>query len=296
MSGEKKSLENEGLLIEINQKGAELARIYDKRQKRELLWEADPKIWARHSPVLFPFVGRSFENQYHLDGKTYPMGQHGFARDMEFSLLSETETEVWYRLTDTAETRERYPFAFRLDIGYRLEESTVRVMWRAENPSDQEMYFMIGAHPAFRTPEGKSIYDFSFDFFGKDSLHYQAPDKEGYADREKEGVLETADGRVPLTPGFFADTLTYIFDKGQVEKIGLLLDNKPFVTMECKGFPYLALWTEEKTHPFVCLEPWYGRCAEKGFSGDLREREGILTLKGKEVFQAEYTIKVEAAQ
>ena len=296
MSEEKKNLENGSLYIEINRKGAELARIYDKCRKQEILWEADPKIWGRHSPVLFPFVGKSYENQYRLDGTIYPMGQHGFARDMDFELMSETEKEVWYTLSDTEETREKYPFHFRLDIGYRLEGNTVRVMWKVENPSDRELYFMIGAHPGFRTPEGKTIYDFTFDFQQGGAFHYQAPNGEGYADKEKEGVLHTEDGKVPLTPGFFKDTLTYIFDRGQIEKIGLLLDGKPFVTMECKGFPYMALWTEEDTHPFVCLEPWYGRCAEKGFSGDLREREGLLTLKGKESFQAEYTIRVEAAE
>ena len=82
MAGEKKVLENDSLMLEINADGAELTRIYDKKKKRDVLWEADPKVWGRHSPVLFPFVGRSFDNQYVHNGQVYPMGQHGFARDM----------------------------------------------------------------------------------------------------------------------------------------------------------------------------------------------------------------------
>ena len=50
-------LENEELRIEINRFGAELARIYGKRNDTEYLWSADPKYWKRSSPVLFPFVG-----------------------------------------------------------------------------------------------------------------------------------------------------------------------------------------------------------------------------------------------
>lgn len=287
-----KTLENENLIIEVNESGAELARIYDKKKKRDILWEADPKVWNRHSPILFPFVGKCYENEYTHEGKTYQIGQHGFARDMNFTLLSATEDEIWYALDDSEETWKKYPFHFHLEAGFRLKGSTIHVMWKVENTGDETMYFMIGAHPAFRTPEGKTIYDYTFDFHQSGSLHYQAPDSDGYEESSLGGTLPVGDGKVPLTKGFFADVLTYIFDQGQIEKISLLLSGEPFVTVSCKGFPYTAVWTVEETHPFVCLEPWYGRCAEKGFRGDLKDREGIRTLEKGEVFSAEYTIEV----
>ena len=88
MSEKKQVLENEKLLIEMEPFGAELVRVFDKKNGQDMLWEGDPAVWGRHSPILFPFVGKSFENQYRLDGKVYPIGQHGFARDMEFDLIS----------------------------------------------------------------------------------------------------------------------------------------------------------------------------------------------------------------
>lgn len=97
MGAEKTVLENGDLLVEINRFGAELARIYDKTHQREVLWEGKPEIWGRHAPILFPFVGKCYEDRYYYEGKAYPMTSHGFARDMEFTLVSQTEEEVWYR-------------------------------------------------------------------------------------------------------------------------------------------------------------------------------------------------------
>ena len=295
MSENRQVLENEKLLVEITPAGAELTRICDKKNGQEMLWEGDPAVWGRHSPILFPFVGKSYENQYHLDGAVYSIGQHGFARDMVFELVSETETEVWYGLSDTEETRKKYPYAFRLEVGYRLEDTAIHVMWRVKNPGAEQMYFMIGAHPAFRTPAGCTIYDYTFDFHRGGKLHFQSPDDDGYRDPSMDGELDAGEGQVPLVRGFFDHTPTYIFDGGQLEAVSLLAAGKPYVTVECKGFPYMAVWTVEKTHPFVCLEPWYGRCAEKGFEGDLKEREGVQALPAGEEFSAEYVIRVDAA-
>ena len=79
-------LENEALKVTINSFGAELASIRGKETDTEYLWNADAKFWKRSAPVLFPFVGSLKNKEYHYEGKTYSMGQHGFARDMEFAV------------------------------------------------------------------------------------------------------------------------------------------------------------------------------------------------------------------
>lgn len=78
------SLENDILKVQINTHGAELCAIYHKKTQLEYLWNGNPTYWKRHAPVLFPIVGKLKENQCVIDGKTYEMNQHGFARDMEF--------------------------------------------------------------------------------------------------------------------------------------------------------------------------------------------------------------------
>ena len=298
--GQRFTLENEDLLVAVNRHGAELARIYDKLAGRELLWNADPAVWNRHAPILFPFVGKCYDGKYRHQEKEYPMGAHGFARDMEFEPLLCDMDECWYRLKDTPETFSRYPFHFELEVGHRLEGRTIQVMWKVNNTGSEDLLFMAGGHPAFRVPEGRTIYDYTFEFNKtgtkagtcQDGLHYQAPNADGFEQEDLGGTLALTDGRVPLTKGFFDRALTYIFDQAAVGSVSLLLDGKPYVTVRCDEFPYLGVWTVENTHPFVCLEPWYGRCDAEGYTGELKDREGVVTLPAWESWEKSYSITI----
>ena len=295
------TLENDELLVTVARRGAELTRIYDKKADREVLWCAEPSVWNRHAPVLFPFVGKCYEGAYVHDGKEYGMTPHGFARDMDFEPLLCDMDECWFRLKDTPETYEKYPFHFEVEIGHRLEGRTIEVMWKVANTDSGEMLFMMAGHPAFQVPEGKNIYDFTFEFNRRgcregqftDCLHYLAPNANGYEKEELQGNLKLSEGRVPLTKGFFDTALTYMFDEAQVSSVSLMVDGSPYVTLECSDFPYLGIWTMEATHPFVCLEPWYGICASDGYKGELKDRRGIISLPGWENWQKSYQIRVE---
>ena len=295
------TLENDELLVTVARRGAELTRIYDKNAVREVLWCAEPSVWNRHAPVLFPFVGKCYEGAYVHDGKEYGMTPHGFARDMDFEPLLCDMDECWFRLKDTPETYEKYPFHFEVEIGHRLEGRTIEVMWKVANRDSGEMLFMMGGHPAFQVPEGKNIYDFTFEFNRRgcregqftDCLHYLAPNANGYEKEELQGNLKLSEGRVPLTKGFFDTALTYMFDEARVSSVSLMVDGSPYVTLECSDFPYLGIWTMEATHPFVCLEPWYGICASAGYKGELTVRRGIISLPGWENWQKSYQIRVE---
>lgn len=295
------TLENDELLVTVARRGAELTRIYDKKADREVLWCAEPSVWNRHAPVLFPFVGKCYEGAYVHDGKEYGMTPHGFARDMDFEPLLCDMDECWFRLKDTPETYEKYPFHFEVEIGHRLEGRTIEVMWKVANTDSGEMLFMMGGHPAFQVPEGKNIYDFTFEFNRRgcregqftDCLHYLAPNANGYEKEELQGNLKLSEGRVPLTKGFFDTALTYMFDEAQVSSVSLMVDGSPYVTLECSDFPYLGIWTMEATHPYVCLEPWYGICASDGYKGELKDRRGIISLPGWENWQKSYQIRVE---
>lgn len=295
------TLENDELLVTVARRGAELTRIYDKKADREVLWCAEPSVWNRHAPVLFPFVGKCYEGAYVHDGKEYGMTPHGFARDMDFEPLLCDMDECWFRLKDTPETYEKYPFHFEVEIGHRLEGRTIEVMWKVANTDSGEMLFMMGGHPAFQVPQGKNIYDFTFEFNRRgcregqftDCLHYLAPNANGYEKEELQGNLKLSEGRVPLTKGFFDTALTYMFDEAQVSSVSLMVDGSPYVTLECSDFPYLGIWTMEATHPFVCLEPWYGICASDGYKGELKDRRGIISLPGWENWQKSYRIRVE---
>ena len=159
-------LENEQIEVTVNIHGAELRSLKSKADGQEYLWNADTKYWGRTSPVLFPFVGGVKNKVYRHEGKEYPMNQHGFARDMDFTLISRSTDEAWLALEDTDETRKVYPFHFHLEIGYRLEGTAVRVMWKVKNTNEKNMYFAIGAHPAFFCPvrEGEKQSEYFLKF------------------------------------------------------------------------------------------------------------------------------------
>ena len=143
-------LENDTLRVEIESFGAEIKSVKRKADGREYMWCGDPEYWGRTSPVLFPFVGAPKNKEYRYEGRTYSMGQHGFARDMEFALEAQEGKSIWFVLASTEETYVKYPFRFRLHIGYMLDENEVSVHWKVDNTDEKPMYFSIGARSQMR--------------------------------------------------------------------------------------------------------------------------------------------------
>ncbi|MEO0331660.1 MAG: aldose 1-epimerase family protein, partial [Bacteroidota bacterium] len=145
-------LENDHLTVTFKAEGAELVSVRSKADNQEYIWQADPAVWARHAPVLFPIVGRLKGDQYQVNEAVYSMGQHGFARDQSFSVVDQSSTEITFGLTASPETQKIYPFNFVLDIRYTLREDELNVAYQVINRDQAVMPFSIGAHPAFYCP------------------------------------------------------------------------------------------------------------------------------------------------
>lgn len=131
-------LENEAIRLEIADKGAELSRVWDKENHCQRLWSADPAVWNRHAPILFPFVGKVVNGKYRFAGREYEMKtQHGFARDLDFACLEEDGRCLTQSLSASAATRAVYPFGFYLLVRHRLDEENPRLLrtWR-EGPRE----------------------------------------------------------------------------------------------------------------------------------------------------------------
>ena len=288
-----KTLSNSQLSIQISSHGAELCSI--SCEGKEYLWQADPAYWKRHSPVLFPIVGSLWENRYRHEGQTFELTQHGFARDMDFELISESADEVCYRLTDNEETHLKYPFSFSLEIGYRILGRQIEVVWRVKNTDDRTMHFQIGAHPAFYFPDynASSPHWGYFGFDRSEGLHYILISEKGCVAADKSYPLTLSDGLLPLDIHTF-DKDALILEDSQVKEVTLYdCQRKPVLALHFDA-PVVGLWSPPaKNAPFVCIEPWYGRCDRAGYTGEYQEKDWMQHLQPDEVFNGGYVIEIK---
>ena len=288
-------LKNEILEISIASNGAELTSIKDSSGK-EYLWQGDEKYWGRQSPILFPFVGRLKNQEFTYEGKKYHIMQHGFARDMEFVVIEEKENEIWFEIRDNEETLKMYPFHFALRIGYRLSGNKIEVLWEVENTGDKTMYFNIGAHPGFNCPiDGEADkVGYSLEYNSKGNPKYFGADYDTGLRLSELHELKLENGRSTITKEYF-DATTYIFEDNQISEVSLVKPNsKKMVTVKF-DMPILAIWSKERADaPFVCLEPWHGRCDRMEFEGDLADRECNIVLEPGKKFNNVYSIEILA--
>ncbi len=285
-------LENGEIRIKVDSHGAELRSLVALRTQREYMWCGDAAYWGRVSPVLFPVVGCCRDKQYRYNGEVYSLPQHGFARDMDFMMTEQTEEEIWFCLTDKENTWESYPFAFSLEIGYRLTDRSVKVMWRVTNPAAVPLCFSIGGHPAFAVPARKEDEITCYlAFAGIESLIVRKI-ADGLATDELKKIGLLPGGLLPVTEEVFADDALVVEDR-QTSRVRIMDGEKKTCLTVTFDAPLFGIWTPPgKNAPFICIEPWYGRCDRKDFTGTIEEREWANTLPAGETFEAAYTIEV----
>ncbi|MBQ6807059.1 MAG: aldose 1-epimerase family protein [Lachnospiraceae bacterium] len=283
---------NEKITIQIDSFGAELKSLKKIETGTEYMWDASPQFWKRTSPVLFPLVGGLHNGVYCHEGKEYPMGQHGFARDMEFQLKSQTNREIWFVLKSNEETLAKYPFEFKLEIGYELRESTVIVKWKVTNPSEKEMYFSIGGHPAFRCPveAGTKQTDYSLRFDEKNEVVVGLL-QDGLMS-SKTVTYSLHNGNLPITADLF-DNDALIIEHAQAHQVALVKpEGEAYLTVSFDA-PLFGIWSPPgKNAPFICIEPWYGRCDSVDYSGEWKDREWGQKLAAGEEFAVSYQVTV----
>jgi galactose mutarotase-like enzyme len=271
----------------VAEKGAELQSVKDA-DGREYMWQAGPE-WSRHSPILFPIVCSVNNNTYVVDGREYHLPRHGFARDAEFTVVSQSPQKVTLALHESEETLKVYPYCFNLAISYKLEGSKIQVIWHVENTDCREIHFQIGGHPAFNVPGGK--------LEGRIKLDNEAPmtTLKSYPDGSHdmdEVPLEADMGIMEITEDFFRNDSVKIH-KCQTHRAMLVDTNgEPAVTVDYKT-PVCAFWSPYGKHaPFVCIEPWYGIGDPRGFSGEFKDKPLMNHLLPGASFMSRYTITI----
>ncbi len=284
-------LENEYLALTISDSGAEMKSLIKKSDNIELLWNADKKYWGRTAPILFPLVGRVRDDHYTEHGLTYEMHQHGFARDSKFEMISKSSTEITFSLRSNSDTHKVYPYDFELQISYRICNNQVDVIWQVINPTDDTIYFSLGGHPAFMCPinSNESQTDYSFKLDSKsDNIICNRFDS-GYVTDEPYDISLT-DKKLNITSELF-DNDALVIENNQIHQVSLIgPDNQTYLTIESNA-PVFGLWSPpKKDAPFVCIEPWYGRCDSINYNGEWKDREYGNKLLSHDTFKGGFTI------
>lgn len=283
------TLQNSDIKISVNSKGAELTSIINKNGN-ELLWQAEKDIWPRHAPVLFPIVGRLKNNQYQSGENEFTLSQHGFARDVEFEMIEQSENAISFELTASEESLKIFPFHFSLIITYQIKKNRIKTVYKVFNPDSKDLYFSIGAHPGFKTNilPGENMSDYSIKIEGKQMLT---------AEILKDGLLTGETREIHLNEGILKlDSHTFdndalVFKNSQIEKITLFSSKSGNrIEMNCKGWPYFGIWSKKDCDKFICLEPWCGITDSINSTGNLNEKEGILIVNPYQFSEIEYIL------
>ncbi|MDX8446844.1 aldose 1-epimerase family protein [Mesorhizobium captivum] len=276
MEQESFTLHGEGISATIVGQGAELVSLRDA-EGTELLWQAG-SAWRRHSPVLFPIVGRLKGDQLRHRGQGYPMTQHGFARDRRFDWEEQGPSSCTLVLTDDAESRDHYPFAFRLAIRYSLAPRQLGVTFEVTNTGDEVLPASIGAHPAFNWPLlpdlPKEAYRLTF------ADNERAPIR-----RLKDGLLLPTPHPTPIEGKTLAlserlfDDDAVILDRPASTSVRYAAEHRPAIEMSWQGFNELGIWSKPGGAPFLCIEPWHGVASPVDFDGEFADKPGVMLIE-----------------
>lgn len=275
------TIANEAVTARINPLGAELWSLMDAGGA-EYMTDADPAFWGGHAPLLFPVVGSLADDTLRVDAHEYAMPRHGFARRSAFELAAHSGSEACFHLTDSPETRAIYPFAFMLEMAFRLEGYTLTLEATVSNPGQGEgksdLPFSFGYHPAFAWPlpggADKAAHRIVFEADERQLVRRVSretglllPRGEPSPVRGRELTLSESQ--------FAADAMIWTDLASRSLSYGA--EGGAWLDLAFPDTHMLGLWQVPGAR-YICIEPWQGHADPAGFVGDLRAKPGVVIL------------------
>lgn len=275
---------------QISELGAELKSFKDNHEY-EYIWNGNPDIWSGTAPVLFPIVGKLNNNTYKFDGKEYAMNQHGIVRKRNFEVYRKEKSVISFIIGANAETMKVYPFDFELIVEFEVGNGLLTVSYFVINRGERQMYFTIGSHPAFHLNiQNCKLGDYYIEFEKEETIDCYVIEAGLLADKTLPLFLNN-EKIIPITKDLFNDD-ALVFKNIQSNSISIKNDLIGYnLTLKTGGAPHLGIWAKPGA-PYVCIEPWFGFADKVGFNDDLSKKEGMLKLKPKESFVADYQIVI----
>ncbi|MBV9387852.1 MAG: aldose epimerase [Chroococcidiopsidaceae cyanobacterium CP_BM_ER_R8_30] len=202
----------------------------------------DPSLTVRGGiPLLFPICGNLQEDTYTLNGQTYHLKQHGFARNLPWQATNQS-TKDGASLTVSLKSNETtwagYPFDFELNFIYTLRGNSLQLHYRHTNLSEQPMPFATGIHPYFAVANKEAL---TFDI---PSTKYKI--KGGNEVYSFSGQFDFDQEEIDIAFINLTGSSATVTDRDRNLKLTIGCDDH---------YSTLVFWTV-KGKDFYCLEPW----------------------------------------
>ncbi len=287
------TISNKELRVVVSTLGAEVQNITDVATGKEYLWQGDERWWHGRSPILFPIVGGLWNGACRINGQEISIPKHGIVRRAEWTVVENGQDFVSLQIFSTVGSFATFPFAFRLQVTYRLEGRKLCATFHVDNLSACDLWFQLGGHPAIALPDWDeaNTVDGYLKFEGN-AEHVLRAGEQGCLEPDTFPVPTDADGLVPLSVETFSHE-ALIFDEHQVSAVSVLnRDKQPVARVESTA-PVWLFWSPQGVHtPFICCEPWYGLCDHQGFTGPVEERPYIQCAHEGESWEGYYSVEV----
>ena len=240
------------------------------------------KDWNRHAPVLFPIVGKLRNGETIIEDHVYKMGQHGFARDMNFEKIGENS----YLLKYNEETLQKFPYKFEFKICYEVLEDSVTTKYEIKNIDNKSICFGLGGHPAFCCDYANG--ELEFEQVEDEVQVYQLVD--GLVKLEEEDKTKfIIENKMKLHPNIFDDD-AIILKNLKSNKVVLKENNQKLLEFDFTDFPILGIWSKPGAK-FICIEPWLNTADKVDSNGKYENKENLIHLKPGEIFKCSYSVK-----
>lgn len=245
----------------IDSFGAQLISMKDENGK-EYIWQRDPEIWPRCSPLLFPTVGNVRNDKTIFEGEWYELPKHGFCKETDFEVTDQKPDSVSFTIHETEITKTMYPYDFRLTLTYSLKDGVLSMDYRVDNTDSRTIFYCIGAHPGFICPleEGEKFEDYVLEFEQEETACCTVYDLEkDQFDHGRHQLLMDHTNTLPLNYRLF-DANAVFFEDIRSRKVSLVNpETKKGVEVDYPDFETIAFWTPDHAEaPFLCIEPWNG--------------------------------------
>ena len=277
----------------VDSMGAQLMSL--RLNGAEYLWQGDERYWARRAPVLFPIVGCLRGDHAVSAQGDVSLKRHGIARLYEHGIVERDDAHVIFELSSSDETRESFPFDFRLNMTYSVEGGRLAQTFRVTNTGEVDLPFTLGGHPAFNVPapggEGEAFSDYELVFPQRWTAVVPSIDEAGLHDFSSTHEVMRDSDRLPLSHELFERLLTMVLVDVPGRSVRLVGPSGHGVEVCFDGFAYLGVWTSSPDSPFVAIEPWVGCATAYDESDVFEEKRGTVTLAPGASYERTFTVR-----